>query len=78
MLSRAAFASITPLYGRDPEKLYWKQRLVDQNMRNASATLQLQAWPEAVAVLRKVAFVEFEGEQELKSMWEGAVSDVYQ
>ena len=76
MLSRAALASMTPLSGRDPEKLYRKQRLVDQDIRSANATLQLQTWPEAVAVLKGVAFVEFEGERQLKSMWEGAVSDV--
>ncbi|KAL2284377.1 hypothetical protein FJTKL_09073 [Diaporthe vaccinii] len=76
MLSRAAMASITPLSGSGPEKLYWKQRLIDQNIRSASRLLQLQTWPEAVTVLGTVAFAEFEGEQELKSMWERAVSDV--
>lgn len=76
MLSRAAMASITPLSGSGPEKLYWKQRLIDQNIRSASRLLQLQTWPEAVTVLGTVAFAEFEGERELKSMWERAVSDV--
>lgn len=76
MLSRAAMASMTPLSGSSPEKLYWKQRLIDQNIRSASAMLQLQTWPEAVAVLRRVVFAEFEGELDLKSMWERAVSDV--
>ncbi|KAG6365541.1 hypothetical protein INS49_007152 [Diaporthe citri] len=76
MLSRAAMASMTPMSGSGPEKLYWKQRLIDQNIRSASAMLQLQTWPEAVAVLRRAAFAEFEGERELKSMWERAISDV--
>lgn len=76
MLSRAAMASMTPMSGSGPENLYWKQRLIDQNIRSASAMLQLQTWPEAVAVLRRAAFAEFEGERELKSMWERAISDV--
>ena len=76
MLSGAAMASLTPLSGRGPEKLGRKQRLIDRNIRNTSAKLQLQTWPEAVNVLKRVAYVEFEGEQELKSMWERAMSDM--
>jgi hypothetical protein len=76
MLSGAAMASLTPLSGRGPEKLGRKQRLIDRNIRNTSAKLQLQTWPEAVNVLKRVAYVEFEGEQQLKSMWERAMSDM--
>lgn len=76
MLSRAAMGSLTPLSGRGPDKFYWKQRLIDQKIRSASAVLQLQTWPEAVAVLKRVAFVEFKGERELQGMWERAVSGV--
>lgn len=75
MLSRTAVASMTPFSGRDPEKLCRKQGQIDHNIRSTSAMLQLQTWPETVAMLKKVAFIEFEGEQELKSMWERAVSD---
>lgn len=76
MLSRAAMASMAASSGRGPENISEKQRLIDHDIRSVSATLQLQAWPEAVAVLKRVAFVEFEGERELQSMWEKAVSDV--
>lgn len=75
MLSRAAMASMTRLPGRGGEELYGKQRRVDQSIRSASAMLRLQTWPEAVAALKRVAYVGFEGEQRLKSIWEGAVSD---
>lgn len=78
MLSGAAMASLTPLFGRGPERLGRKQRLNERNIRDLSAMLHLQTWPEAVNLLRRVAYVEFEGEQELKSMWERAVSDVDQ
>lgn len=76
MLSRAAMASMTQLPGRGGEELYGKQRRVDQSIRSASAMLRLQTWPEAVAALKRVAFVEFDGEQGLKSIWERAVSDI--
>lgn len=74
MLSLAAMASITPSSDRGPENQ--KQKLIDHKIRNASAMLQLQTWPEAVAVLKRVAFVSFEGEQELQNLWELAVSEV--
>lgn len=76
MFSGAAMASLTPVSGRGPEKLGRTQRLINRNIRSASAMLQLQTWPEAVNMLKRVAYVEFEGEQELQSMWERAVSDV--
>lgn len=75
MLSRAAMASMTASSGRGPEDMSWKQRLIDHDIRSVSAMLQLQAWPEAVAVLKRFAFVEFEGERELQIMWEKAVAD---
>ncbi|KAG8161854.1 hypothetical protein KVR01_008841 [Diaporthe batatas] len=75
MLSSAAMASLTPSSGRGPERLGRKQRLVERNIRDLSAMLHLQTWPEAVNVLKKVAYVGFEGEQELKSIWERAVSN---
>lgn len=74
MLSRAAMASMTPSSDRGSENR--KQRLIDHNIRGASAMLQLQTWPEAVAVLKRVAFVDFEGERELQNLWELAVSEV--
>lgn len=74
MLSRAAMASMTPSSDRGSENR--KQRLIDHNIRSASAMLQLQTWPEAVAVLKRVAFVDFEGERELQNLWELAVSEV--
>lgn len=76
MLARAAIASMTESSGRGPENISEKQRLIDHDIRSVSAMLQLQAWPEAVAVLKRVAFVVFEGERELQSMWERIVSDV--
>lgn len=78
MLSGAAMASLTPPSGRGPEKLGRKQRLIERNIRDMSAMLHLQTWPEAVSMLKRVAYLEFEGEQELKRMWERAVSDVDQ
>lgn len=76
MFSGAAMASLTPVSGRGPEKLGRKQRSINRNIRSASAMLQLQTWAEAVNMLKRVAYAEFEGEQELQSMWERAVSDV--
>lgn len=76
VLARAAITSMTESSGRGPENIPEKQRLIDHDIRSVSAMLQLQAWPEAVAVLKRVAFVEFEGERELQSMWERIVSDV--
>lgn len=76
MLSRAAIASMTASSGPGLENMSRKQRLIDHDIRSVSAMLQLQAWPEAVAVLKKVAFVEIEGERELQSMWEKAVADI--
>lgn len=74
MLSLAAMASMTPSSDSGPENR--KQKLIDHKIRGASAMLQLQTWPEAVAVLKRVAFVNFEGEQELQNLWELAVSEV--
>ncbi|KAL1875227.1 hypothetical protein Daus18300_003298 [Diaporthe australafricana] len=78
MLARTALASMTPLHGLDHEKLQWRQRTVDKDIRHASAMLQLQTWPAAVAALKRVAFGAFEGEQELRRIWEEAVSSVGQ
>jgi hypothetical protein len=74
MLSGAAIASLTPLSDRGSEESRRKQRLIERSIRSASAMLQLETWPQAVDVLKRVAFVEFEGEQELRSMWERATS----
>lgn len=76
MLSGAAMASLTPLSGHGPERLGRKQRQNERTIRDLSAVLHLQTWPEAVNLLKRVAYVEFEGEQELEIIWERAVSDV--
>ncbi|POS73409.1 hypothetical protein DHEL01_v208199 [Diaporthe helianthi] len=78
LLSGAAIASLTPSSGRGLERLGRKQRLNERSIRDLSAMLHLQTWPEAVNMLKTVAYVEIEGEQELRDKWERAVSDVGQ
>lgn len=73
MLSSAALASTTPLPGVDGERLGSRKRAISNDLRGTSAMLRLHTWHAAVAVLKRVAFVEFEGEQELKQLWEEAV-----
>ncbi|KAI3399365.1 hypothetical protein diail_7092 [Diaporthe ilicicola] len=78
MLARTALASMKPLSGHNAEKLHRRQRVIDKDIRKASAILQLQTWPAAVAMLERVAFIEFEGEHELSRMWIEAVSNADQ